>query len=1722
MGWSMRRAFVGLMAAAFLAILVFLPSDVARGQKVPPAPGGGPVPPGGVPGQPPQPGVNDLADKGRLTLPTDPKKKRKLEAVRDYIKSGDWNTVAKEVQELLDLPTDVFVQMPVKQADGKEVDTLVGIRVAANRLLAGLPKDQPGAGVDAYNQMHKVTARTLLNQAITDGDRQKFADVAQRYLWTDAGGEAAERLATILLDRGDFMAAAQAFDRLMQRDGLDKLDPLTLYKAAIAFNRGSSKEDKENKDKVWKQLQAKAPDGLTIGGQTVALDDAAKYLDRIRGGVNISVSDWTMVGGNPSRSGQGVGDTPFMQRRWVYSLFASDNSSEQVKKWVLTDPNSVIHSLERKGEAVIPAFAPVTATVNDPKTGNPETLILYRDYEGVAAVNLKTGKRLWIARSPWSMEGMLKAGRGQAGGSLAAWVQQFKDTHNKPGVLIENSTVGTLSSDGSRIYYIDDLQVPPYSQQTINNPWGGMPQQPAFGINNDVKPAVDANKLTSVEIATGRLLWDLGGAKTGDGDGIGVRYDFTDSYFLGAPLCLGGKLYFLNEKKEEIRLVCLDTAKMPKNPSAKDKDDAIAWVQPLGTAKEKILTDYGRRTNATHIAYGEGTLVCPTNAGVILGVDLLTHSLLWAHTYSDAPAPQQPVDPYAPFRGGRVVPNPGTQPNQPIITDWKACPPIIADGKVVFTAPDGPELHCLNLRNGAKLWGLKRSDSDVYLAGVFSGRVVIVGKKDVRALSLEDARELWRVPTGMPSGRGVASGNIYYVPLKEATFSDKEKGPGIYAIDVEHGKLVAQTRSKGKPPEVPGNLTFFDGEVISQSATEVVAYPQLKVKLELMNQLLSKNPKDPQGLFERGDLRLDKGERAGAVEDLLASLDNGPPPDIKTRAQTKLFDAMTELLQHDFASGEKYLKEYEKLCTVTTGEDAAKETQRRKANYLCLVAKGREEQGKLDEALKAYLAFGSLPTAQEELLSVVTEPAVKARPDVWARGRIKAMLERAAGDQRKPLEDAITARWGEVKGSGDIEQLRHFVNMFGDTAAIGKEGQLVLAERLMERPGKSDLLDAEMQFKKLSQDDDEAFVARALDGLARLCTRKGELEDAYYYYQTIKTRFPDKEVRDGRTGTQLLDDLATDKRFLQYMDEPDAPAAKPAAGEAAPKADASQASAKPNPAASVAHRRYKSEMERDKNFNPPAQYQLFTFTPKGEPLPALKHLRVGMTTNGSSTLKLIDRRDGKEQASVPVTENFNQFMYPTQNMGMQPGMVVFPGGGNMNMPQPNHFNYHSVGHLIVANVGQWLVAVDAVTHRELWKKNLLGDSGPGNGGLMYDAADETLQLMFPDQSLLTLAQGGPVQPGYVSLLTRDGLMALDPLTGKPLWVRSDVSAHCRLFGDARHIYLVELNNDNTASNTRCFRAQDGASVPVPNFAGLYQKKERVIGREMVVSEAQSSGLLLRLYDVHTGKDLWSQKYPVGSTVLHSEDPDLAGVVAPDGRLSVMSVSRRKVVFGGIVDVEHMKNMRQAHLLADKEGLYVAFSTTDPTNPNNEAWENLQSTTGLRDIPVNGEVYAFDRRTGKIKWHNGVKHQKLVLEQWADMPVLLFTSRYMNGGNMNMRMGGMPGNQQWGDVYIEAYVKTNGKLLYSMPTTGQAAMGQNYNLVYAVNHDAASGKVEMIANNYKLTISPDDGQATAAKVEGGKDKGGAKPAGQGGRSPATQDVLPREAPAVKRAVIIEKD
>src|SRR5687768_2079802 len=88
------------------------------------------------------------------------------------------------------------------------------------------------------------------------------------------------------------------------------------------------------------------------------------------------------------------------------------------------------------------------------------------------------------------------------------------------------------------------------------------------------------------------------------------------------------------------------------------------------------------------------------------------------------------------------------------------------------------------------------------------------------------------------------------------------------------------------------------------------------------------------------------------------------------------------------------------------------EELRRKSNYYCLVAKGKETQGKLLEAFENYMHFGTL-VGNKEMVSVIDEPNTNARPDVWARGRIQNMIKKATPEQRKPLETKVVQEWNK-------------------------------------------------------------------------------------------------------------------------------------------------------------------------------------------------------------------------------------------------------------------------------------------------------------------------------------------------------------------------------------------------------------------------------------------------------------------------------------------------------------------------------------------------------------------------------------------------------------------------------------------------------------------------------------------------------------------------------------
>jgi outer membrane protein assembly factor BamB len=1091
--------------------------------------------------------------------------------------------------------------------------------------------------------------------------------------------------------------------------------------------------------------------------------------------------------------------------------------------------------------------------------------------------------------------------------------------------------------------------------------------------------------------------------------------------------------------------VCLDAA-----------NGEPTWTQTLATARDRLLLDISRRVQAVHLAYGEGILVCPTNAGAILGVDLLSRSLVWAFPYREKTPESFPGIVPA---GRRLAPGAfaiGLDPFnnlQKLGGDWKMSAPIIQDGKVVFTAPDGGAIHCLNLRDGEPLWQAERRD-DLYLAGVFRGRVVLVGKTTCRALSLADGRQqLWQVETGLPSGLGVASGPYYYLPLKKGE---------ICKIELEHGIVVAHSPSPKN--NAPGNLLFYDGDVISQTERAVTAYPQVDAKVAEIDALLKKNPNDPLALTERGELHLYQGKLALAVADLHAALSKNTPAHLLPRTRNKLYLTLTELLRQDFNAAEPYLQEYKELCQVPIPERATEEERhqceqeqrRRLAGFLCLLADGREKQGRLMEAFQAYLDFGALAEAKE-LVTVINEPAVKAQPDVWAQGRIAALVAKASVEQRRSLESEIASRWKVVEGNNDLDAMRRFVKAFGSLFPVGRQARLRFAERLMED---NLFIEAEMHLLQLRrQTEDAQIAAQAVEGLARLMARKGLMEDAAYYYRILGTELANVVVRDGKTGAELFRELATDKRFLPYLDDADS---------------------------LLSSGRLQVMEDHGGGY---FGNQFWPYEAKGELSPFLQHERLvwKVTTNPQAQnltifqLSVLDQDSNEERWSLstrPTPVTYNDYV-----VGMNGNNRIFVRGGRFmpsSVPNPTPFPYYPEGHIVVLYLGPVVYGLDMVDRKKLWEVDLLQPSRLGLGGpqplntvpqLLTLDAEAGLRLHTPQGVTEPLGQIGAVTASYVCLRTLQGLVAIDPVDGSVLWTKTDVSPHTQVFGDDEYVYLIDVRDNKAVGSGRAVRGRDGASVEVPDFAAPFQHRQRILDGRILVRDKDSRAATLHLYDIRSGQDLWTKNLAPDAVLLRAEDPNLVGVVEPDGKLTVVDLHLAREVFHAQVLAADIEKVNGGLLLQDKKQYYAILNRPSEQKPDIQG--PLANVMMLRTAPVNGTVYAFDRQTGKYNWYLPVPNQMILLERFGELPMLFFTARF----NKAVRNGG----------YVTPVIATlsiekrTGKRLRDseVPPYPPTSHGP----FYALAVDRRAGTFDLIAQNLKLRhyfVQPSTQNATATE------------------------------------------
>jgi hypothetical protein len=614
-------------------------------------------------------------------------------------------------------------------------------------------------------------------------------------------------------------------------------------------------------------------------------------------------------------------------------------------------------------------------------------------------------------------------------------------------------------------------------------------------------------------------------------------------------------------------------------------------------------------------------------------------------------------------------------------------------------------------------------------------------------------------------------------------------------------------------------------------------------------------------------------------------------------------------------------------------------------------------------------------------------------------GRIAAVAARATAEQRRTLEDAL-AREGRALGDGgDLAALARFVALFGDHFAAGKEARLDLAERLGSELERGRFLEAELHLLRLCGPQEEpARAARALDALARLCARKGLLEDAAHYYRLLGRDHARQVVCDGRTGADWLREAALDRRLLPYFDAP-----------------APRTADEPRRVTEI-RGRFPSKA-------------FFPFEPDGDVLPFFRAHRLGLDLSWSQ-FTLVDRATGAERWRTGVgAVRLRNFL----NGGNQPGLRLW---------------YGVVGHLVVLNLGLTVYGLDPVDYRVLWKKDLVDQPYPADAVQVTGGGEEApvAWLHRPSGDLMrAIGVREPLGATFVGVQTERGVEALDPLRGGTVWARSGVPESADLFGDGQHVY-----HDGDLA-PYALRGHDGTGVAVPCLAALTAGRPRALGSRLLLSDNDlQTGLTLRLYDARRGQDLWQQHFAPGSVALKSEDPYLAGAVEPDGKVTVVDLRTQQPVLRATMERKHIDKVPEIHLVPDASRFFLLCNAPPDAANVQITPPTANAHAGLRGLPVNGWVYAFDRATGSLLWFNQVGLQSLLLERFEELPVLLFAGSHTRVDLNNERNGA---TQICDTLSIDRHT---GKRLY------EKRQANEFGPFHSVRYDARTGTVDLVA------------------------------------------------------------
>jgi outer membrane protein assembly factor BamB len=936
--------------------------------------------------------------------------------------------------------------------NGRYIDA----KVAANRLMGKFPP----VGLAAYEREFGKSADEDLRRAQAAGKIEDVLRVFTTYRHTAAGRRALAVAAGIFFDRGQFMEAAAASRQLVELPDTGDQAAADQPAAAARLVLSWARLGQSDRARQWidSRRAALAKLEIDVPSRRCRLD---LWLDQLlrengapiaKGSAKVAV----FTGGHPQTLTLGSTRPPTTLSLWNKRLSGAGTSGALIDEVIS----------RRAASGIAPVFHGVPLVVG-------ETLIV-RTPDELAAYDLPTGRSLWShdVAPPGGSDG----GNGFRESMMPLVTETLVDR------LFAGAPHTAISTDEQRIFtVIEDMApaTPMFSRRR------------RFAVESPPK-----NSLVAFDRISGKRIWRLAEIETPGAESAG---DGRDVDFLGPPLAHCGALYVLARTEDAAHLLALDPA-----------DGKVRWSQSLAGFSGFEADSVSWSGPSCMPVESQGLLLCPTPDGLVIAVDLVTHSVRWAYRVEPMEEPAR-----LPPRWGRVFAGAEVR----WLSTWRETLIRTDAERCYFISPRSPQVHALDVKTGEVVWS-RPITGGLFLGPLGPGGLITVAKYRCSAWDPSNGKGLWSTAVGLPSGRGLVIDGHYYLPCTNATAID---------VDLHNGHAEPIVTSSN---ETLGNLVAAPGSAgiaaVAQSHEQLVVLPTLEAQRQSLTAKLGKQPdvelRNRLALLEREAGNFESAERH--LESLIAAPARKPNDKGKKEPEAPPARFRHELLETVLAD----LEASQRRCGALANRVARNADSQQWARSLRALALARRRAGQTLEAFDSLLllAKSELPPT----LEVERGPVRVVAFDRQLRGDLMDLLADCSLPQFREARARMLRSVQAALADGDIETLRRVSERLGFAEWDPQLRQKIEAA-LRPEPG---YLKEQLSLWEEAAHQDRKRGASALRKLGETYASHDDRQLAAVCYRRLRDDFADVRFADGLQPGDLLRRFQKDRRLTAEID----------------------------------------------------------------------------------------------------------------------------------------------------------------------------------------------------------------------------------------------------------------------------------------------------------------------------------------------------------------------------------------------------------------------------------------------------------------------------------------------------------------------------------------------------------------------------------------------------------